>query len=381
MHSIACGICSTAVNVLNFLRTRGDGALSVALKLVEGIAERASCAVANTEGCKLLGSLVERTKPFLKALTRQPLDDPSLLTALDLVFDALDEADRVIETCCTSTCLTAMICASKNSQMLKRTAQKLEQALQQVPLTNLSITEEIHECMHVLKEDLRRATFDSEGTSTHQTRVLKEEMEKAFHQNLKGTEEMKSIVVDMMIQQSRSVDARLRDVDVLKDYIREARRDKDRQQEFELQQIIDVISASVQQKEKAVTSDVTVVALDQLRCPISKEAMKDPVVLKDSGVTYERASIVKWLGRGHREDPVTKSEIRSGDLIPNRLVKSIASSAFGIEGSAEQQTQKNRRPSRQDCTKDMVNINEQMAQWSLPTFLSALIQTETCRDL
>ena len=70
------------------------------------------------------------------------------------------------------------------------------------------------------------------------------------------------------------------------------------------------------------------------------EVMKDPVMLKDSGMTYERDSIVKWLGKGHREDPVNRIEIISGELIPNRLVKSMVCTAFGIEGSADQQTEK-----------------------------------------
>ena len=312
----------------------------MALKLVRDIADHAARAVANTEECKLLASLVERMKPLLLALDQHPLDDSSLLAALDLVFDALDEADRAIETCCKSTCLAAVVCASKNTQMLKHAAQKLEQALHQVPFGRLPIMGEMHECVLALEKDLRRANFDIGGTSTHQSRVLKEKMEKASDKIREVTEEMKPVIVDMMMQHSRSVEAKIQDLDVLKDYIREAQRDKDRPQEFMLQQIIDVVSESIVQKETATTSDAAVVALDQLRCPISKEAMKDPVVLKESGVTYERSSIVKWLGKGHREDPMTKIEIKAGDLIPNRLVKSIVSSAFGTEGSAEQQIEK-----------------------------------------
>ena len=320
--------------------------VNVALKVVDGIVDHAARAVANTEDCKLLAALAEQTKPFLQALEQHPVDDPSLQTALDLVFSALDEADCVIETCCKSTYLTAMFCARKNSEMLKHAAQKLEHALQQVPLTNLPVTGEIHECMNALADELRRAKFDSVAASTHQARILKEEMENAFNKNLKGTEEMKSIIVDMMTEHSKTVEARLQDLLVLKDYIREARRDKDTQQEFELQQIIDVISESIQQKETAPSSHPgDAVLADQLRCPISTEIMKDPVVLKDSGVTYDRDSIVKWLERGHREDPITKTEIRSGDLIPNRLVESILNSAFDVEESADRLTeQKEEQP-------------------------------------
>ena len=49
---------------------------------------------------------------------------------------------------------------------------------------------------------------------------------------------------------------------------------------------------------------------------------------------------VTTLGKGHREDPMNRIEIISGELIPNRLVKSMVCTAFGIEGSADQQTEK-----------------------------------------
>ena len=320
--------------------------LSVALRVVDGIADHAARAVANTEDCKLLAALAQQTKPFLHTLEQHPVDDPSLQTALDLVFDALNKADRVVETCCKSTYLTAVFCAGRNSEMLKHAAQKLEHALQQVPLASLAVTGEMHECVIALTDELRRAKFDRAAASTHQTRMLKEEMEKGFNKNLKGTEEMKAIIVDMIKEHSMSVDARLQDLDVLKDYIHQARRDKDRQQEFELQQIIDVISESIAHNKAALpSSDLADAVLDQLRCPISMDFMKDPVMLKDSGMTYDRDSIVKWLERGHREDPINRTEIRSGELIPNRLVKSMVCSVFGIEGAAEQQTEKEEDPS------------------------------------
>ena len=199
--------------------------------------------------------------------------------------------------------------------------------------------------MLAVGEDLRRANFDSAGTSTHHSQALKEEMEKASNKIREGTEEMKSIIIDMTKEQSRSIDARPQNLDALKVYILQAQTDKDRLQEFALQQMIGMISESIQQKGTAPPQDVADAVLDQLRCPISMEVMKDPVILKDSGVTYERASIVQWLGKGHREDPMTKIEIRSGELIPNRMAKSMANTAFGIEGSADWQTETTEEPS------------------------------------
>ena len=219
--------------------------ISAALKVAERIVDRGALAVTNAEERKLLASLAGQTKPFLQTLEQLHVDDPSLLAALDLMLHALNEADRVIEDCCKSTCLTGMLFASRNSDKLKHVAQKLQHALQQVPLASLPIVGEMHECMLALQDNLRKAKFDSVAASTHQTRVWKDEMEKAFNRNLEGTEEMETILVDMMKEHSRTVEAKLQDLAVLKDYMREARRNKDRLMEYELKHIIDAINESL----------------------------------------------------------------------------------------------------------------------------------------
>ena len=313
--------------------------ISAALKVAERIVDRAALAVTNAEECKLLASLAGQTKPFLQRLEQLRLDDPSLLAALDLIFDALNEADRVIEDCCKSTVLTGMIFASKNSEKLKHVNQRMQHALQKIPLATLPAMEEMRQCMFALQDNLRKAKFNSVAVSTHQTRVWKDEMEKAFNKNLEGTEEMKTVLVDMMKEHSRTVEVKLQDLAVLKEYMHEARRDKDRLLEYELKHIIDAINESLKQTEQATASDLSAALLDQLRCcPISKQVMEDPVMLKDSGITYERASIEEWLRRGHKKDPVTRTEIRSGELIPNQLAKSLVSSAVGIDGLEDRQS-------------------------------------------
>ena len=322
--------------------------ISIALKVTEGIVDHAALAVTNAEECKLLASLAGQTKPFLQTLEQLHVDNPSLLAALNLILNALNEADQVIEDCCKSTCLTGMLFASRNSDKLKHVAQKLQHALQQVPLASLPIVGEIHECMLALQDDLHKAKFDSVAASTLQTTVWKEEMEKAFNRNLEGTEEMKTVLADIMKEHSRTVEAKLQNLDVLKDYMHEARREKDQLLEYELKHIIDAINESLKQTEQAPAPDLSADVLDQLCCcPISKEIMKDPVVLKDSGVTYERASIEDWLRRGNKKDPVTETEIKSYELIPNLLAKSLVSFAIAIDGSEKHQTKTEKRQPRE----------------------------------
>lgn len=42
-----------------------------------------------------------------------------------------------------------------------------------------------------------------------------------------------------------------------------------------------------------------------LRCPITYQLLRDPVVLADSGQTYEREAIQEWLDRGNMKDPLS----------------------------------------------------------------------------
>jgi hypothetical protein len=45
-----------------------------------------------------------------------------------------------------------------------------------------------------------------------------------------------------------------------------------------------------------------------LTCPISCQLFKDPVILVESGQTYEKSYIQEWLGRGHMKDPLSGDE-------------------------------------------------------------------------
>ena len=138
-----------------------DIVIGSALNVVEGIANRAALAVTNAEECKLLASLAGQTKPFLQTLEQLRVNDPSLHAALDLILDALNEADRVIEDCCKSAGFIGMVFASRNSEKLKHVAQKLQHALQLVPLASLPILGEMHAGILDRKDNRSQAKFDS----------------------------------------------------------------------------------------------------------------------------------------------------------------------------------------------------------------------------
>jgi hypothetical protein len=62
---------------------------------------------------------------------------------------------------------------------------------------------------------------------------------------------------------------------------------------------------------------------DALLCPISLELMVDPVMLAETGQTYDRATIKSWLYT-HATDPITNVELRSKKLVPNIAIRKLA---------------------------------------------------------
>ncbi|XP_072990587.1 U-box domain-containing protein 4-like [Typha latifolia] len=60
-------------------------------------------------------------------------------------------------------------------------------------------------------------------------------------------------------------------------------------------------------------------------CPLSLQLMSDPVIV-ESGQTYERAFIRKWLDRGFDICPKTHQTLGSTNLIPNYTVKTLIAS-------------------------------------------------------
>jgi len=78
--------------------------------------------------------------------------------------------------------------------------------------------------------------------------------------------------------------------------------------------------------------------LDQLEenlvCPISFELMEDPVILVEDGHTYERAAISEWLNI-HTSSPMTNEPLRSKQLVPNKLVKSLILETLMLRGSTK----------------------------------------------
>lgn len=68
----------------------------------------------------------------------------------------------------------------------------------------------------------------------------------------------------------------------------------------------------------------TLTCPDEFRCPLSKELMRDPVIVA-TGQTYDRPFIHKWLKAGNRTCPLTQQVLSHTFLTPNHVVRGMVS--------------------------------------------------------
>ncbi|KAJ0239421.1 U-box domain-containing protein 8 [Hirschfeldia incana] len=74
---------------------------------------------------------------------------------------------------------------------------------------------------------------------------------------------------------------------------------------------------------------------NDFRCPISLEIMSDPVIIQ-SGHTFDRVSIQKWIDSGNRTCPITKLPLSENpSLIPNHALRSLISNFAHVSPKQE----------------------------------------------
>ncbi|KAL0691586.1 hypothetical protein Bca4012_091265 [Brassica carinata] len=84
--------------------------------------------------------------------------------------------------------------------------------------------------------------------------------------------------------------------------------------------------ATIKKRAKSSSLEMleTVSCPEEFRCPLSKELMRDPVVLA-SGQTYDKLFIQKWLSSGNRTCPKTQQVLSHTGLTPNLLISDMIS--------------------------------------------------------
>ena len=85
-------------------------------------------------------------------------------------------------------------------------------------------------------------------------------------------------------------------------------------------------STVVQHKVEPIVSVQISLCVDVLLCPITMEIFKDPVMIIETGDTYEREAIELWR-RNDTSDPLTGLDLPVCTLVFNRLIYSMSKNA------------------------------------------------------
>ena len=63
--------------------------------------------------------------------------------------------------------------------------------------------------------------------------------------------------------------------------------------------------------------------LEVLMCPITRTVFRDPVVLFDSGHTYERSAVLAHFRRNGAKDPLTRRALSSTKVMTNWAMRNV----------------------------------------------------------
>ncbi|XP_030497195.2 U-box domain-containing protein 9 [Cannabis sativa] len=88
--------------------------------------------------------------------------------------------------------------------------------------------------------------------------------------------------------------------------------------------LIAIRDFKLRKRSHSLKSPDTISCPHEFRCPLSKELMRDPVVVA-SGQTYDRPFIQKWLKAGSRTCPLTQQVLSHTILTPNHLIREMIS--------------------------------------------------------
>eukprot|EP00210_Caulerpa_lentillifera_P001925 g1850.t1 len=299
-----------------------DGIIDLVDKLLSSIKEVKT----NREGCE---SLARRVRSTLRIVLQ--LDDISLESlveiALELVKDALKEAQDTIDKCCQTSLFSGLLYHDKIDEALKNAISKLDNACAQIPLAQAGISSTMQANLSDMPHQLNCIKFEQRAAMAHQIQELKEVLERGFFQERKQMAEVKELVQKVILKHIQTKEEIKAQIDLLTKEILGARKDKEAQMEFELNQVIAAIHESMKATSKA--KDRLQDFKDGLLCPISKDIMEDSVILKDTGNTYDRSSIQEWFERGHDKDPMSNVKVSSKELVPDLVLQDVCLTILG----------------------------------------------------
>eukprot|EP00210_Caulerpa_lentillifera_P007981 g7620.t1 len=255
----------------------------IAFCLVESIITRLQAVKINREGCQLLAHLAKQTVRILAQFDKQhQFESTSMKTALELITDALREARDAVDKCCNASFLSAVLYHENYAFSLKAAAAKLEHSLTQISLVSIQTTVDIRTSIHTLSNQLRHAKFEEHAAMNKQTQALKGALEKAYFRTHKETREVKKLIKELIGNQRSSRELKT-ELEMLKREASAALKNKEKQMEFELNEIMAAISESLKDSSTQQVHN----QIESPRCNLAPTStIRDSMLLNETTTTH-----------------------------------------------------------------------------------------------
>eukprot|EP01023_Acetabularia_acetabulum_P054173 TRINITY_DN6089_c0_g1_i10.p1 TRINITY_DN6089_c0_g1~~TRINITY_DN6089_c0_g1_i10.p1 ORF type:complete len:635 (-),score=67.91 TRINITY_DN6089_c0_g1_i10:533-2437(-) len=293
-----------------------------ALFLCSTIYENAVSASSNLTLCKDLALHVKGIESILLGIRDDVISSgsypQSLILQLEYLQGALNQANDVIERYGKRGRILRYILATKVKSEFEDAFQQINQALQPLGAINIQINSECRKNICELSGRVLRMSY----SITQEMEAINNKFDELIKQqkSLESPDEnLNSKVLKILteIPGNHTKSEQICDIEDLVE-MRIAYAEKKSEEVFMIDQIISVLQE--QTRQPWFNDNIP----PEIICPITQQVMTDPVIVMQSGQTYERSAIEHWFQRKNYHDPSTKIEItEEPKLIKNYAIKGV----------------------------------------------------------
>lgn len=293
--------------------------LSIGTNLVHELVSRVQQVRTNRAECDVLRNLAEQTERILNQLEGRQHEAP-VIAALELVNSALNEARDVVDRCCRTNMIGEFLNHEGHALTLRHATGNLLHALYCIPMASLGIIADLQSDLVELRAQMRNSSIRRRGDMAQHASNVRDEIERASYQTGQGNARIKTLIEQLLQEHSLGIEEIKEEIKNLqKELVRprqqgnELPNDDQKKYEFVLQTIIGVLFESLDDAK----AQVAIAELaNWVCCPISNQIMRDPVMMKDSNVIYDRSSITTLPNQGNPHDPASNVLLEPRDLVP-----------------------------------------------------------------
>jgi len=259
-----------------------------------------------TKNCAIFGVFWSPSRAFCKTYsqpTGRGLRGTSLHDPLKLLLDAVKEGEEILRECSRDKKLKARMWSRTYLNKLNAVSSKLNQAMQLIGTSGVGVQGSLKEAMEETSEKIDRLQQHI-AAHNHEIADLTLQHSENMTSEMRGLPEQ---IVQLLLERNVGDDrqdlmAQLHEITAQAEELR-------RGKAFADEQLFQALTLMAQQEEQSSTtrqdSSYSEADLEDQKCPISLEVMKDPVTLWPSNQTYERKWICDSLLSQLNQDPAT----------------------------------------------------------------------------